>query len=240
MNWRKLYWRQLLIRGRNGRRHAFRVVATAAILFIAAPAWPQADGSGTPNPENTLNPSVVSNFLARFSRPQVAQAAPRTSQAPRTGQKHTPRMRVSRAKASVAVAEPVSSEPPPHEPPPQPQEQAQSEWPNAQDSVGMAGLVPVEIRTVREMVRTEPEAPLVQEHELSDLDLVARPISRLDGMFDGTDGRANPDDSETRGNRIAAFAENLKAIGSASWLEPILLVLAGAIAAVSAMRVFAT
>lgn len=228
MNWRNLKWRNQLCLALRRRRHAIRVVAVAAVVFIAPPAWPQNEGTAAPNPENALNPSVVSNFMARFSRPQVAQAAPRTTQ------KHTPRMRASRARTPVAAQAPE-----PATPEPQPQQQAQPEWPNAQDNVGVAGLVPIEIKTVREMILSEPETPLVQENDLSDLDLAARPVSRLDAMFDGTDGRANTDDTEPRGNRIAAFAENFKAIGGASWLEPVLLVLAGAIAAVTAMRVFA-
>jgi hypothetical protein len=239
LNWRSLNWRNLnsigsirfsLFRyGYNGRGHVIRMVAATAILLGAPPAWTQNEGVGAPNPENALNSSVVAGFLARFSRPQTAEAAPRTSQ------KQTQRVRTSRAKAPMAAPEPEAAVPAPEAANPEPPQPA---WPNAQDSVGAAGLVPVVIKTVREMVEAEAETSLVQEHELSDLDIAARPISRLDDTPVGTDGRATADE-EWRGNRIAAFAENLKAIGGTSWLEPLLLALAGAAAAVTAMRVFA-
>ncbi len=216
MNWR----RQL----DRGRKNAIRSIAAAAILLGAVPAWPQNEAAQSPDPGNTLSSSPFAQFMARFSRPQIAQAAPRATRP------QVPRARVSRPKQPAALPQAAA---PAEEPP-----TSRPSWPIAQESVGAAGLVPVEIRTVREMVGSETETSLVLENELSDLDISARPISRLDEPISSTDGRASAEEQRS-GNRIAAFAENLKAIGAAAWLEPILLVLAGAIAAVSAMRVFA-
>jgi hypothetical protein len=226
---RLINWRNTCRRDRAGRGHVLRVLATAAILFGAPPAWPQNEGGNRPNPENTFHSSTIASYVARFARPQTAEAAPRTTQ------RHTQRVRMSRmkkpvvAQASRPAPEVPSSPPPPSEP----------IWPNAQESVGAAGLVPVVIKTVREMVEPEPEAPTVLENELSDIDLAARPVaSHGETPVATTDGRAEVED-DWRGNRFAAFADNVKAIGSASWLEPIFLALAGAFAAVTAMRVFA-
>ncbi|MET0869009.1 MAG: hypothetical protein ABWY35_12965 [Pseudorhodoplanes sp.] len=222
-------WFSPVGRGHNGRRHALRIITAAAILLGAPPAWTQNEGVGAPNPENALNSSVVTGFLSRFSRPQSAEAAPRTIHKP------TQRARISRAKAPIAAPEPEAAAPATEAENPEP---PQRDWPNAQDSVGAAGLVPVVIKTVREMIESESQASLVQASDLSDLDIAARPITRLDDNLVATDGRAIADE-EWRGSRIVAFAENLKTIGGISWLEPILLALAGAAAAVTAMRVFA-
>jgi hypothetical protein len=94
------------------------------------------------------------------------------------------------------------------------------------------------------MAEPEPEISLVYENELSDIDIAAKPLAAqpLPGQpeaVDVTDGRAIGDDPDFLGDRFAAFAENVKAIGNASWLEALVLALAGAIAAVTAMRVFA-
>jgi hypothetical protein len=207
-----------------------RVLATSAILFGAPPAWTQNEGVNQPNPENTFHSSTVAQYFSRFTRPQTAQAAPRNNQ------QQTQRVRMSRAKKLVEAPAP---QPPPEAAAPPPASPESPTWPNAQENLGAAGLVPVVIRTVREMIEAVSETPVVQEHELSDLDLAARPVASRDELpVASTDGRADADE-EWRGNHFAAFAENVKAIGSASWLEPVLLVLAGAFAAATAMRVFA-
>jgi hypothetical protein len=225
--------------GHCGSSHVLRVLATAAILFGAPPAWTQNEGVGAPNPENTFHSSTVASYFSRFARPQTAQAAPRNIQ------RQTQRVRMSRAKKPLEKPVEASAPQPPAEadaaPPVSPAfaDTQEPSWPNAQENVGAAGLVPVVIKTVREIIEAESETPVVREHELSDLDLAARPVASRDELpVAATDGRADADE-EWRGNRFAAFAENVKAIGSASWLEPVLLVLAGAFAAAAAMRVFA-
>lgn len=240
MNWLDLYWLSVFRRG-GGYGHAVRVTATAAILFGAAPAWTQNEGSQSPNPENAFQSATVASYLARFARPQTAEAAPRNSQ------KHTQRVRMVKPKPVVVEAAAPQIVPP--EPPPPASPSAQ-EWPSAQENVGAAGLVPVVIKTVREMVEPEPEMPTVLENELSDIDLRARPILDRDDIFAATDGRATAEE-DLRGNRFAAFAENMKTISGASWsaawsvpwnfswLEPLVLALAGAFAAIAAMRFFA-
>lgn len=223
MNWLyNIHWRR-----RSCRGHAIRILATAAILLGAPPAWTQNEGASTPNPENALTASPVASFLTRFSRPPTAEAAPRTSQ------KH--RVRASRPKPPVVAQVPEAVAPAAEAAPPEPQP---ADWPVAHENLGAAGIVPVEIRTVREVVEAQAETAPVAEDELSDLDLSARPISRLADKIPDTDGRGT-DEAERRDSRFAAFAENLQAAGAISWIEPLLLMLAGAVAALTAMRVFA-
>src|SRR6476620_1566052 len=135
MNWRNLTW--IGLRRFNvfrwSRGPVVRIAAAAAILLGAPPAWTQNEGTGAPNPENTLTSSPVASFLARFSRPQIAEAAPRASQ------KQTQRVRFSRPKTPVRAAVAEAAAPAPEAATP---EAPPSDWPNAQDSVGAAGLVP--------------------------------------------------------------------------------------------------
>jgi hypothetical protein len=129
--------------------------------------------------------------------------------------------------------------------------------------------MPVIVKTVRELAEPEPDAPLVHANELSDLDMAAKPLAAkplaakplaakplaakplapkplpakaLTAQAESvgiTDGRATGDGGDFRESRFAAFAETLNSVVHASWLEALLLAMAGAIAAVTAMRVFA-
>ncbi len=143
-------------------------------------------------------------------------------------------MRAAKVKKPAEAAAP--------EPAPQP---AAPAWPNAEASAGTGTILPVVLKTVREMAEPEPEISLVYENELSDIDIAAKPLAAEPPLpaqpeaVDVTDGRAIGDDTDFLGDRFAAFAENVKSIGNASWLEALVLALAGAIAAVTAMRVFA-
>jgi hypothetical protein len=221
MNWRSTFvFRVACRRGRIAR--AF---ATAVILLGAPPAWTQNEGAGAPEPDNVLQLPSLNGTFSRWIRPPVAEAAPRNSQ--------NQRARAAKAKMPAEALAP--------EPAPQPVAPA---WPNAEASAGTGTILPVVLKTVREMAEPEPEISLVYENELSDIDIAAKPLAAqpLPGQpeaVDVTDGRAIGDDPDFLGDRFAAFAENVKAIGNASWLEALVLALAGAIAAVTAMRVFA-
>jgi hypothetical protein len=197
-----------------------RTFAAAAILLGAPPAWTQNEGPSVPNPGNVLPSSVFSDYFARWTRPQTAEAAPRNTQ--------TQRIRAVKAKKPV---EPVAQA--------EPAPAAAPAWPNAEASVGLAGIVPVELKTVRQMAEPESETPLVLENELSDLDIAARPMPIRTEVIAATDGRGTAEEPDFQGSRFVAFVENVRAIGGTSWFEPVLLALAGAMAAVTAMRVFA-
>ena len=221
---------RLLARERDpretGRRaRGISMLLAAMILLIAPPAFPQHENSAAPNPENVLNPSTVQGFFARFSRPQTAEAAPRRP--------HRHIVRSARSKSSPppvvsAQAETEISVP-----------EAAPQWPNAQDSLGVNGIVPVVIKTVREMAEATAEASVVRESDLSDLDIVAAPPNRLENAVSETDGSATEREVEPRTSRVIALAEHLKIAGALPWFEPILLMLAGAVAALSAKRMFA-
>jgi hypothetical protein len=192
------------------------------ILLGAPPAFPQNEGAGAPEPDNVLQLPSLNGTFSRWIRPPTAEAAPRNSQ-----NQH------ARAAKAKKPAEAAAPEP---EPAPQP---AAPAWPNAEASAGTGQILPVVVKTVREMTEPEPDTPIVYENELSDLDLAAPPLAAQPEAVDVTDGRAIGDDTDFLGNRFAAFAENVKSIGNASWLEALVLAMAGAIAAVTAMRVFA-
>ena len=155
-------------------------------------------------------------------RPPTAEAATR----------NPPKQRARAAKVRKPLEE--------AEPAPQP---AIPAWPNAEASAGTGAILPVVVKTVREMAEPEADTPLVHANELSDLDMAAKPLpaEALTAQAESlgvTDGRAVIDDGDFRESRLTAFAETLNSIGHASWLEALLLAMAGAIAAMTAMRVF--
>jgi hypothetical protein len=85
---------------------------------------------------------------------------------------------------------------------------------------------------------SDDDESVVQANELSEIDLAATPPAQA-LAFATTDGRAQPDASETLPvNRFAAFADNVKAIPQAPWFDSVLFVLAGMIAAFIGARVF--
>ena len=222
-----MHWLNLFVRNRRLARKRVLISLAAAIVFLGVPpAWTQNDGPVAPSRGNVLETSSIREYFSRYMRPQIAEAAPRTTQRPQ-------RVRSVRARHPAEVAAPL--------PAPRPVAPA---WPNAQDSAGTGKIIPVELKTVRELAEPEAEPSLVHENELSDLDMAAQPLSAQPLLaqseaITGTDGRATSDDMDFHGNRFAAFAENVRAMGNATWLEPLLLALAGAIAAVAALRIFA-
>jgi hypothetical protein len=197
------------------------IAIAGAICFGTAPAWTQNEGATLPNRDNAFTRSGLSAKASRPTTSRIAHAAPRRD-------RHAARPRSPRNPVAAIAPQPVA---------PELVEPAQTAWPNAQDNVGAAGLIPVVVKTVREMVQPPPENEAVHANELSEIDLGAGPILRSERIA-ATDGRASVDE-EPRIARLASFADTMKTIGSASWLEPLLLLIAGAMAAAAAMRVFA-
>jgi hypothetical protein len=129
--------------------------------------------------------------------------------------------------------------------PPQ-QPAAEPDWPDAQANVGGPLIVPLTIKTVREQMEPGPDVTIVLENEVSDIDRAAQPA--LAGSSEpaaslpaSTDGRASAEFAGTTGTPSAVFAmsEAIRSIAQLAWLEPLLLAFAGAIATVSAVRLFA-
>jgi len=217
---------QLFSHRRRARKRVLIGLTSTAILLGVPPAWPQSEGPDAPARGNVLETSSIKGYFSRWVRPPAAEAAPRS-----VYRQHRIRTVKARRPAEPATPLPVSRP-------------VAAAWPNAQDSAGTGKIIPIELKTVREQAEPEAETPLVYENELSDLDLAAQPlaIQPLQAQSEAigeTDGRASADDMDFHGNRFAAFAENVKAMGNASWLEPLLLAMAGAMAAVAAMRIFA-
>ena len=121
----------------------------------------------------------------------------------------------------------------------------QSDWPNAAANAGMGDISPIVIKTVREMVEAELADEVVLPNELSDIDLAADPAPANSMALATTDGRAMADAGDTAhrpgpvASQIASVIENAKSLAQVSWIESILLVLTGALAAGTAMRFFA-
>jgi hypothetical protein len=197
----------------------------SAVLFLAPAAG--TEEAHAPNPDNVLViPKGAGGWFGRAMIP-AAEAAPRSAQRPQRGRAKS-RMRAAPVAVAAAVSEPQIAE---------------SAWPDAAATVGMATLIPITVKTVREMVAPSPEAALVFANELSDIDLAARPLLTQPppeaSTSAYTDGHATPDNNVSEPPRVFAMTETMKAFAQSAWLEPVLLVLAGALAAFSALRLFA-
>ena len=201
------------------------------VLFVAPAAKTETEGASAPNPDNvlTLRERPSEMFSRWMGMPTAAAAATRTTQRPQ-------RVRVVKPKKQTepATARPQQAEP----------QAAESGWPSAAATVGLATLVPITVKTVREMMAPATDTPIVSENELSDIDLKARPVPVASpepspGPM-STDGRSAPEaDSKANEPSIFAMAETMTTIAQSAWLEPVLLALAGALAALSAIRIFA-
>lgn len=197
-----------------------------AVLFLAPAA--RTEDAHAPNPENVLVlPKSAGGWLGPWMTVPTAAAAPRSAQRAQRVRAKT-KVRTVPVAAEAAVSEPLAAEP---------------AWPSAAATVGTAPLIPITVKTVREMVEPAPDATLVFENELSDIDLAARPVltetSAQTSAAVSTDGRAAPDSNVSEPLRVFVMTETIKTLTQSAWLEPVLLVLAGALAAVSAMRLFA-
>lgn len=217
------------------RRCACAIAALA--ISVAAQAGP--DGPLEPNPENVLTkqPDAIET-LQRLMQPGTAMAAQQ-----RPAERRVYRVRHARAKPKAA--EPVAAATEAAPATPLPDALSQPFWPNAQASAGMGDITPFIIRTVREMLESEKE-PVVLANELSDIDLAAA-IPQPAPAAAATDGRAPLETADIEtvagegGERlnamIAALTAMLTAMATApaAWLESLLLMLSGALAALAAL-----
>jgi hypothetical protein len=201
-------------------------IPLAVVVLFLAPAAGTEDSHG-PNRDNVLViPKSAGGWLGPWTGSRAA-AAPRSSQRTQRARAKT-KMRAAPVATEAAASEPQIAEP---------------SWPNAAATVGTATLIPITVKTVREMVEPAPDgAALVFENELSDIDLAARPVltpTPASSAAVSTDGRAAPENAGAEQPHVLAMAETMKTFTQSVWLEPVLLVLAGALAAFSAIRLFA-
>jgi hypothetical protein len=114
-------------------------------------------------------------------------------------------------------------------------------WPHAEDNIGGAMITPLTVKTVREQLEPAPEVVTVSENELSEIDRAAPSAAieatsaRLPASTDGS-GRAH---NEIEQDRVFAIAQTKATSVRPAWLEPALLMIAGAIAGLAASRLFA-
>lgn len=161
----------------------------------------------------------------KYTRPAVAQTAPARA-----------------AHAQVTSAEPMQETPAQEQAAAVQPQSAEQEWPSAADNLGAPMIVPLTIKTVREML--EPEPQLVSDNEVSDIDRAAEPArasasSRVHLASAVTDGSGMIDSDATEHSRVFAMGETMKAVLQSGWVEPLLLMFAGAFAGFTAIRVFA-
>jgi hypothetical protein len=202
-----------------------------AVLFVA-PA--RTEDANIPNPENVLvMPGGTGNPFSRWTATPTAEAAARQAQRPQ---------RVRGAKANVQTPPAAEQAAPAAAAAPAASQSAEPDWPNAAANVGGAAIVPLTIKTVREMVEPAPEASPVSENELSDIDRAAQPAlaqTRSHAPSATTDGSGVIESDAADQARVFAMGETMKAMMQSAWLEPILLMFAGALAGLSAARLFA-
>lgn len=198
-----------------------------ALLFTAPDALSQAAGQTTPAPENPFN---------RWFKPPSTAAAPAPTQPAQRIRK--PRIAKSgkRAKPVAAVAQSVPSAETPIAKPGEPV--TESGWPNAEATLGTAMITPLTVKTVREQLEPEPETLLVSENELNEIDRAAQPAQLTSPVRPAsTDGSGTVENDANRA-QVFAFGESMKAMTQSAWTEPILLMLAGALAGLAASRLF--
>lgn len=218
------------------RKSAIFIPAVIAVLFVSPAAKTQ--DTNAPNPENVLvMQSRAGTLFSRWITTPTAEAAARNAKraqgvrGAKTGIRTTPATEQPAPAATASSAAPAA---------PAASQSAEPAWPNASANVGGAMIAPLTIKTVREMV--EPETPLVFENELSDIDLAAPPKlaeARPPAPSATTDGSGAIENDATEQARVFAMGETMKAVMQSAWLEPVLLMLAGALAALSAVRLFA-
>ena len=104
-------------------------------------------------------------------------------------------------------------------------------------------IAPLTIKTVREMVEPEPRPSPVFENELSDIDLAAPPRvaerRSLVPVVASTDGSGATEHDVTERASAFTIGETIRPMMQSVWLEPVLLMIAGALAGLAAARAFA-
>lgn len=229
MDWQRRMIPQLVSGGLTG---SICVAAALTVLFAASDARSQGVHPQTA-PAAAAGGNPVSRWFARpAATPQAGATQPR---------QHVRKRRVSRSKKPT---KPVAAQPAPAEAksdPPQ-QQVAEPAWPNAAANVGGALIAPLSVKTVREQLGSEPETLPVSENEFSDIDRAAPPALAATATPEpaiSTDGSGSTETDVTVQTHVFALGETTKAMMQSAWLEPLLLLVAGAIATLSAVRLFA-
>lgn len=205
-------------------RHALvRLCAAMAMLALAAGARAETEGPNAPNPENVLTRNPIMEQLDRVMQPASAMAAPRAER---------------RMKRTRGVRPETKRRPPVSAAPELPVRVEQPFWPSLY-SAATTVTSPASVKTERE-TQAETDEGVVFANELSDIDLAAKPPAETSAVA-ATDGRAGADVAPLRSedSRFAPLVEAARAALQAAWMEPVLMLLAGAFAALSAVRLFA-
>jgi hypothetical protein len=206
---------------------AINCAVAIALLFTAPDALSQAAGQTATAPENPFS---------RWFKPPATAAAPAPAQPAQRIRK--PRIAKSgkRAKPAAAVAQSVPTAETPIAKPEEPV--TESGWPNAEATLGTAMITPLTVKTVREQVEPKPESLVVSESDVSDIDRAAQPAQVSSPVRPASTDGSGTVENETDRAQVFAFGESMKAMTQSAWAEPILLMLAGALAGLAASRLF--
>jgi hypothetical protein len=217
------------------------VIGAAAALTILFGAH-DARSQGV-QPQTAPATASGGNLFSRWFGTPAAATQP--AAAPASTAQAAPRVRKPRISRTRKRARPVAARPAPSEErPASPQQQAaERDWPDAAANVGGSiTTMPLTIKTVREQLEPAPELPVVDETELTDIDRAADPrlaASVMPEPAPATDGSGAAEHDAAERARVLAMGETMKAMMQSAWLEPLMLVLAGALAGLAASRVFA-
>jgi hypothetical protein len=213
-----------------------------AVLAISVAAQADPEGASGHNPDNVLTkqPDALETLQRLLQPGGAAMAAQRPAP-----ERRVYRTRTARSKSKATEPAAATEQAPAAPATALPDALSQPFWPNAQASAGMGDISPFIIRTVREMIETESSA-VVLANELSDLDLAASavpPSAPQVALQTATDGRAPADTADSEpvaadsGESLGAMLAALKAAVPAQgpWIDSLLLMLAGALAALAAL-----
>lgn len=215
-------------------KHALCIAAALTVVCIAHDARSQGVTAQPAPAASSSNP-----FSGWFGRSETAAPAAAAPAAQQPTQRARKRISKSKKQTPPVVAEPAPADDQATE---LQQQAAEPDWPNAAANVGGPLIVPLTVKTVREMI--EPEPPVVSENELSDIDRASQPeIAATSAPAPvtppTTDGNGSIDIGEAEQTRVFAMGDTVKAMIQSAWFEPLLLMIAGAFAALTAVRVFA-
>ena len=230
------------------RKSAFQTIAVAAFVLAVAPAEAQQAPGSAPAPQKQT--TIAEDVARMFQRkPPAVEATPAAVAAPVVKQRRKKRVAKSRPAKSrpapVAEAQPPVIEILPQAVTadavalPQPAKVAQP----AEET----DIIPVVVRTVREIVIPDPDVPVVSPNELSDIDMAARPDLRplsaqtASAQEASTDGRSVRDAEDAVPAPV--FAETVteapRPLERSAWIDALLILMAGTLATFSAVRLLA-
>lgn len=226
-----------MIRFSTSARPSFLPAITALAFVLAAePAHAQFRHSNMPLSLVPEGRSTIAEDVKRMFEKQSPPAA-KPAAAAKPARPPMPKKKTARPKPPPAAdIQPVMAEAKAEAAPSAPE-------PNTTSSAAKIGditdIVPVVVRTVREIVVPEPDLPVISPNELSDIDKAARPVPASTAEA-STDGKAARDIDEAIAEPASANAvtEPSRPLAQLPWLESLLL-MAGALAAVLAFRMFA-